>query len=305
MFDLKSRADNTCPLAFPIGLAHKGQDNVRTIAAKWLVCCAHFVLERSGYMLEKIEYEYYESVDSTNERIKERARQGAKEGLTISAMQQTAGRGRIGRKWESPPNECVATSMLLYQGDIPRAAIPSITILCGLAVRSALHKLYGLECQIKWPNDIVVHGKKLCGILVEYETLSNGESYLILGIGVNVHQHFFLEEIADKATSVELEVDKKYEKHIHRKEIVEEIWKSFLEYFNQFVVYYNLCCFKEEYEKYLVNKGERVRIENPHNTYEAIALGISGSGGLLVEINGEQKEIKNFEVSVRGMYGYV
>ena len=256
-------------------------------------------------MIENVLFEYYESVDSTNERIKERARQGEKNCFVISAMQQTAGRGRIGRKWESPKNECVATSMLLYQNELLTEAIPSITVICGLAVRSALNKLYGLECQIKWPNDIVINGKKLCGILVEYESINNGDSYMVLGIGVNVHQKYFTGEIAKKATSITLELSENSKKPVHRKEIVEEIWKNFKVYYNRFISEQSLKGFKDEYQKHLINIGLKVRIENPRNCYEAIALGISDSGGLLIDVNGERKEIKNFEVSVRGMCGYV
>ncbi|MCR5212805.1 MAG: biotin--[acetyl-CoA-carboxylase] ligase [Eubacterium sp.] len=256
-------------------------------------------------MFDKLCYEYYESLDSTNERIKERARNGAEEGLVISADRQTAGRGRIGRKWQSPQGECVATSMLIYQNDIPLDSIPSITVLCGLAVRSALSQLYGMECLIKWPNDIILNGKKICGILVEYETLSNGLSFLVVGIGVNVHQKSFSDDLADKATSIDMELLDTTIRPVHRREIVEVIWTSFMTYYKEFILYNNLSIFKEEYEKHLVNIGNRVRIERAEASYDAIARGISDSGGLIIYVNGEEQEIRNYEVSVRGLYGYV
>ncbi|MCR4600492.1 MAG: biotin--[acetyl-CoA-carboxylase] ligase [Clostridia bacterium] len=256
-------------------------------------------------MLEQLLFEYYDTVDSTNERVKKRARDGAEEGLVISANRQTEGRGRTGRKWESPKDESVATSMLLYQHQIPTGAVPSITLICGLAVRSALKKLYGLECQIKWPNDIVCNGRKLCGILVEYEKLSNGKSYLIPGIGINVHQKSFSGELEDKATSIDLEMADLGRIRVCRKDIVEAVWSSFLFYFDKFLKNNDLSDLVEEYERDLVNIGRRVRIEGEDDSYEAYAKGISENGGLIVCVDGEEREIKNYEVSVRGLYGYV
>lgn len=256
-------------------------------------------------MLEQLYFEYYDTVDSTNVRIKERARGGAGEGLVISANRQTAGRGRIGRKWDSPKDESIATSMLLYQHQVPVSAVPSITLICGLAVRSALEELYGLECRIKWPNDIVCNGRKLCGILVEYEKLSNGLSYLVPGIGINVHQRSFPGELEDKATSIDLEMADRVSARIRRKDIVEAVWRSFLSYYNKFLKNNDLGDLVEEYERNLVNLGRRVRIERADDSYEAYAKGISRNGGLIVCVDGEEREIKNHEVSVRGLYGYV
>jgi BirA family biotin operon repressor/biotin-[acetyl-CoA-carboxylase] ligase len=261
-------------------------------------------------MIKELKYEYYESVDSTNERIKERARAGEDEGLVISALFQTAGRGRIGRKWEGEKNKCIATSMLLYQNNMPPNVIPAITILCGLAVRKTIENLYDLSCQIKWPNDIIINGKKLSGILVEYENLNNGLAFLTLGIGINVHQDMFRGELEDKATSIRIELANyeekyKYVEEYENEEIIEEIWESFLYYYNEFIKTYSLSFIKGEYEKYLVNIGKTVRVETGKDCYEAIALGISDYGGLIINADGEKKEIKNYEVSVRGIYGYV
>lgn len=256
-------------------------------------------------MLERLYYEFYDSLDSTNERIKMRAKAGAKEGLVISANRQTEGRGRIGRKWESPKDKCVATSMLLHQNEVPFEAIPSLTIICGLAVRNVLAQMFGLNCMIKWPNDIVINGKKLCGILVEHERLGNGLSYIVIGIGINVHQKLFADDLVEKATSIDMEMKDTNEIHVHRKEIVEAIWEKFLVYYNQFIRSYSIAFLKKEYEKYLVNIGKCVRIESAGNSYEAIANGISDFGGLIVTVDGEKKEIRNYEVSVRGLYGYI
>ncbi|MBO6127923.1 MAG: biotin--[acetyl-CoA-carboxylase] ligase [Pseudobutyrivibrio sp.] len=257
-------------------------------------------------MLKDITYEYYESVDSTNDRIKERAHAGASSGLVISAGTQTAGKGRIGRRWESPKHDSIATSMLLTPADISLEAVPTITVVAAMAVRDAVHRLYGLDGKIKWPNDIVLGGKKICGILTEMEIRDGAVWYVVVGIGVNVHNESFDEEIAYKATSVDLELKRAgREERGHRAQLTKAIWESFKKYYNIFITTQDMSGLKEEYERNLANLGERVRIEAQENSYEAIALGINDKGELIVEVDGEQQIIRTGEVSVRGIYGYV
>ncbi|SDB37557.1 BirA family transcriptional regulator, biotin operon repressor / biotin-[acetyl-CoA-carboxylase] ligase [Pseudobutyrivibrio sp. YE44] len=256
-------------------------------------------------MLNNIRYEYYESVDSTNDRIKSRAHENENQGLVISAGQQTAGKGRIGRKWESPSHDSISTSILLKPEEITLEAIPTITVVAAMAVRDALYRIYGLNGLIKWPNDIVLDGKKICGILTEMEMKDGKVWFVIVGIGVNVHNKSFPEEIAFKATSVDLELAKAGGTHGHRQELTKEIWNSFAKYYNIFIETQDMSGLKEEYEKYLANRGNRVRIEDRENSYEATALGINERGELIVEVEGEERIIRTGEVSVRGIYGYI
>ena len=255
-------------------------------------------------MLKDIRYEYYESVDSTNDRIKIRARDGEESGLVISAGEQTAGKGRIGRKWESPSHDSIATSMLLLPEDISLEAIPTVTVVAAMAVRDALYRIYGLKGQIKWPNDIVLEGKKICGILTEMEMKEGKVWYVVVGIGVNVHNQAFPEDIAFKATSVDLELAKTTGGKGHRQELTKEIWNSFKKYYNIFIETQDMTGLKEEYEKHLANRGNRVRIEAQDDSYEATAVGITNRGELIVEVEGEERVIRTGEVSVRGIYGY-
>lgn len=256
-------------------------------------------------MLKDFTFEYYESVDSTNNRIKERAHNNEAEGLIISAGTQTAGKGRIGRKWESPKSDSIATSLLLRPQDIKLEAIPTITVVAAMAVRDALYRIYGLNGKIKWPNDIVVEGKKICGILTEMEMLEGKVWYVVVGIGVNVHNKDFPEDIAFKATSVDLELEKLGKDGGHRKELTNAIWQSFKKYYNIFVETEDMSGLKSEYEANLANIGKRVRIEAQADSYEAVALGITDRGELMVEVEGEMRIISTGEVSVRGIYGYV
>lgn len=257
-------------------------------------------------MLNNITFEYYDSVDSTNDRIKQRARAGEDQGLVISAGSQTAGKGRIGRRWESPSQDSIATSILIKPDDIKIESIPTITVVAAMAVRDALYRLYGLDGQIKWPNDIVLNGKKICGILTEMEMRDNKVWYVVVGIGVNVHNKTFPEDIAFKATSVDLELESLDTESIsHRSEITKAIWESFKKYYNIFLQTQDMSGLKGEYESHLANLGNRVRIEAQADSYEAIAKGIDNHGQLIVEVDGEYKVINSGEVSVRGIYGYV
>ena len=252
-------------------------------------------------------YEYYDEVDSTNESVKKRAEAGEQEGLIISADIQTRGRGRDGRVWVSPQHDNIATSLLLRPKKIMAAAVPMITILAGMAVRDAIEAKYGLAGQIKWPNDIIMNGKKVCGILVEMSVKDMFTNYVIVGIGVNVHNKKFAPEIADKATSVDLQLRESGKESIEtsRKDLLQEIWKNFMKYYMNFLETGDLRSIREQYEIHMINRGGYVRIQSPKGSYDAIAEGIDDQGGLVVGIDGKRKVIRNYEVSVRGLCGYV
>lgn len=263
-------------------------------------------------MLNNLVFEYYDQVDSTNDRIKARAHTGAKEGLVITADVQTAGKGRIGRSWTNPTKVSIATSALLKPDTIPLESVPTITTLAGMAVRAAIADVTGLEASIKWPNDVVIEGKKLCGILTEMEMQDKSVWYAVCGIGINVHNQDFPEDIAYKATSIDIELQKCRKSGqkglpdgVHRKAITEAVWQHFKDYYNLFLQTGDLTYLKEEYQAHLANIGSRVRIEDPAGAYEAICLGVTNRGELIVEAGGIKKIISTGEVSVRGIYGYV
>lgn len=261
-------------------------------------------------MLSQINHEYYDQVDSTNDRIKARAHQGAAEGLVITADLQTAGKGRIGRSWKNPTGVSIATSILLKPTEIPVESVATITVIAGMAVRAAIEKTTGLDVLIKWPNDVVIGGKKICGILTEMEMQDKKVWYAVCGIGINVHNRDFSEDIAFKATSVDIEMDRQRENAnipdaVHRKDITEAVWSSFAAYYNLFLKTGDLTHLKDEYEAHLANKGSKVRIEDPAGPYEATCLGINERGELIVEAADGQHIISSGEVSVRGIYGYV
>ncbi len=129
--------------------------------------------------------EYRETVGSTNDLAKEMARQGAPEGLLVLAEQQTAGKGRLGRSWTTPPGAAIAMSLVL-RPDLPPHAAPRITLGAAVAVTEAVREAAGVAAGIKWPNDVQVNGRKLCGILTEMEAEMDRVAFVVLGIGLNV-----------------------------------------------------------------------------------------------------------------------
>lgn len=250
----------------------------------------------------EVRERYYRTLDSTNNEAKKQAQIHCPEGTVISAGRQTAGRGRRGHDWETPQDEAVATSMILYP-DIPPEHLPGLTLLAAVAVRRAISGLYGLEGQIKWPNDVVLKNKKICGILTEMSAKDGRARYVIVGIGVNVHNRVFPEELEDKATSIDLELPEG--KSGDCGALRRRIWEEFVPCYETFVREQSLEFVREEYERWLVNRDREVWVLDPAGPWEGIARGIGPGGELLVETKEGLRPVDSGEVSVRGLYGYV
>ncbi|HEY8961124.1 MAG TPA: biotin--[acetyl-CoA-carboxylase] ligase [Luteolibacter sp.] len=139
-----------------------------------------------------------EEVDSTNDEIRRLAEAGAPDGRIVVADRQTAGRGRRGTAWVCPPGEALAFSMLMRPAE-PKGQWPRLALAAGLAVAEGLEK-FGVVAGIKWPNDVWIAGKKVCGVLAE-----TGADFVVLGIGVNVNVAGFPGDLATIATSLRLE----------------------------------------------------------------------------------------------------
>ncbi len=255
-----------------------------------------------------INYIFYEEIDSTNNEIKRRlAEDNLPEFTVISAGRQTGGRGRSGHNWESPKGVSIATSMALYPTTVSTEAIPRLTLIAAVAVAEALEKLYGLTCKIKWPNDILVSDRKICGILTELSAKNNHVENVVVGIGVNVHNRDFPEEISHMAISVDqaMEAMGKDVSNVHCKELTEKIWECFLTHYREFLKSEDLSEILNYYNEHLINKGRVVQVLDPLGAYEAVAKEMTNTGELLVEKDGKEIAIDSGEVSVRGIYGYV
>jgi len=245
--------------------------------------------------------QYFEELDSTNKKIDELARDGAEHGTVIVADKQTAGKGRRGRTWESPAGTNLYFSILL-RPEIEVEKAPMLTLIMAYSVAKVLQEEWRLETSIKWPNDLVISGKKICGILTEMVLDGSQIGHVVVGTGINVNVTEFPEELSDKATSLYLESKVIFD----RKKLLNEVLKEFWKQYNNFLEVQDLSFMKEAYNEILVNRGKEVLVLEPGNEYQAVAHGINDVGELLVEKNdGSKVAVYAGEVSVRGIYGYV
>ena len=247
------------------------------------------------------EIHYFPETDSTNIRAKELGEKGASHGALAVADRQSAGRGRRGRGWESPPGCSIYMSILLRPSFLPSSA-PMLTLVMAYSTAEALQECTGQEIRIKWPNDIVLNQKKLVGILTEMSSEIDYINHVVIGVGINVNMDSFSEEIAKTATSLRIETGKV----MKRSTLIAEIMKHFERNYDTFLQSGDLSGIREDYNRLLVNCGKEVRILGAKEPYQALALGINGSGELLVrKQDGSEEAVYAGEVSVRGIYGYV
>lgn len=216
-------------------------------------------------------------------------------GTLVVTEYQTAGRGRLGRKWLSPAGSCVMMSLILKPDFAPQYA-PMLTLVMGLSVAQALH------ASIKWPNDAVISGKKICGILTEMSLEGTNIREVVIGVGINVNLSALPEEVKEIATSLYLETGETYD----RNEIIGQVLQRFETNYEKYVQTLDLTYLMEEYNNLLINKDKQVRVLDPKEPFEGIARGINEKGELLVEReDGVVEAVSAGEVSVRGLYGYV
>ncbi|MCI0488260.1 MAG: biotin--[acetyl-CoA-carboxylase] ligase [Blastocatellia bacterium] len=236
----------------------------------------------------------FDSLTSTNDFARELAARGTEEGTIVIARRQTAGRGRQGRRWSSPEGSGLYLSVILRPALSPaRSSI--IALAAGVAVAETLALDYGLTPDIKWPNDVLSGGRKISGILVESAIEKDLLQYAILGIGVNLMQEEFPEEIRDSATSILIESG--------RRVAPEDFLKPLLERLER---WYRACMSRpeevrarwEELSSY--GRGRRVRIMSGDERVEATTRGLHESGALIIELeSGEVREIVSGEITLR------
>lgn len=244
---------------------------------------------------------YKDTMDSSNTQAKRMGEDGAENGTLVVTDCQTAGKGRRGRSWVSPVGmNCYYT--VLLRPDIPAEKASMITLVAALALAKAIKETAQLETLIKWPNDVIANGKKLCGILTESSTDLEYINYLVVGIGVNCNQTEFPDEIKETASSIRLETGRK----VNRCQLLGSFLTYFERYYEIFLKTEDLSQLEEEYNSLLVNRGREVKIIEKGCERVLTAIGIDQNGALLVKDGeGRQEAIISGEVSVRGLYGYV
>jgi len=244
---------------------------------------------------------FLEEVDSTNTEVRRLAEQGAPEGTLVIAEQQNAGKGRRGRGWVAPKGSGVWMSFLLRPEFAPERA-SMLTLVAAMAVSDAIYETAGLECGIKWPNDIVLNGKKVCGILTEMSSDLDTIQYVVVGIGINVGIHEFPDEIREVATSIGLCM----EGTVERARLADAVARGWERWYAAFLLTSDLSEMMDTYNERLVNRGREVKVLAPGGGYTGVSHGINRTGELIVELpGGEFRNVVSGEVSVRGIYGYV
>ena len=244
---------------------------------------------------------YFDTIDSTNTKAQELAEKGYPSGTLVVADKQESGKGRRGRSWVSPSGTGIFMTLMIKPDINPNNA-SMLTLVAALAVAKAITSVTGEEAMIKWPNDIVVNGKKVCGILTEMNAQFDYINHIVVGIGINVHNESFPEEISQMASSLMIEAEGK---RFHRAQIIAETMSYFEQYYDTFLKTQDLSALVREYDKLLVNRNKSVRVLDPKEPFDGKAMGITPKGELIVDTWESRKLVSSGEVSVRGIYGYV
>ena len=244
---------------------------------------------------------YFDETGSTNTEAKQAAEARAPHGPLAVADYENMGNGRRGRMWTSPRGVGVWMSLMI-RPEIHPSAASMLTLVAALAVSEGIGKTCGLETQIKWPNDIVADGKKICGILTEMSTELECINYVVTGMGINANMEELPEEIKDVATSILLQTGKR----VKRSQLIGAVMESYEKYYNVFMESGNMSGLLDVYNSHLANMQRSVRVLQPGSEYVGTALGINDAGELLVNPeDGAVHQVIAGEVSGRGIYGYV
>lgn len=230
---------------------------------------------------------FFEEVPSTQDVAKQLALQGAPEGLLVVADRQSSGRGRKGRSWESPPGSGVWASILLRPSVSP-AFLHLLNFAAGLSVKEAITALTGIEgVQLKWPNDVLIGGRKVCGILAEGSVETDRILYCVLGIGINVSSEGLSEGLSDKATSLSAEAKKRGTNPPGRLhllvEVIRRLHRRIAQNFSDELGRKSLL---EEYKSSCDTIGRKILFEEEGSWREGVAVDVDEFGHLVVGLKG-------------------
>ncbi len=268
---------------------------------------------------------YKDVTDSTNNDAKRLAEEGAPHGMLVVADKQEAGRGSRGRYWETPAGTNIAMS-LIVRPQIPVERVPQLTLVMGLSVAEgidlAIHESgadSSFACKIKWPNDVVLEGRKCCGILTElHMSPEGGISDVVIGVGINVNMFKFSPEIEGVAGSLLTQTGVRTDRSL----VVARVMERFEENYRRFIERCTMELLRQQYEERLINKGQEVMLLEgtpsvrdrdeveksfkSKTSQQGVAKGITDMGELVVQMDdGQIKNVAAGDVSVRGIYGYV
>lgn len=221
---------------------------------------------------------HFETTPSTQLIAHQEATKGAPEGTLIVSEEQTSGKGRMLREWHSSKQKGIWMSLIL-RPTLPLEKAPQFTLIAAIAIAKAIEDVIGLEPEIKWPNDLLLDGKKVTGILTELQGEADQIRYLIIGMGINVNQESqdFPDELQDKATSLLIESGKK----IKRKTVVQHILKNLEKYYLIYIEK-GFAPLKIIWEEYAVSIGKTITAQTSRGNITGIAEGITNDGVLMI-----------------------
>ena len=235
--------------------------------------------------------QYFESLDSTNKEALRQAEQGAKEGLTIVAEQQSKGKGRLGREWVTV-DHALAMSVLL-RPKIDVAEVSQLSLVSAVAAHEAL-SLFAPQTCIKWPNDLLIDGKKVCGILTEMQQGQHGLT-VVVGLGINVSEpeSGWAKNMRTPPTSLNA-----YSQHnIHKDDVLQAMLESLNTWYSHFIQH-GFTPVLKAWEKAHVASGQHVSVYDGNTYIQGIALGLADDGALRLLVNGEEQRIIAGDVSI-------
>ena len=222
-------------------------------------------------------------IESTSDWARQLAEAGAEEGTVTVAQTQTGGRGRLGRQWISPQGG-LWFSIILRPRQEPHD-VAKLVFVTGLAVAEALHKKYGLRTETKWPNDVLINGKKVCGILSEMNTKGQTVNYVIVGVGVNANLHVeddLPESLKTTSTSIMKELSRKIRLGTLLKVLLEEMERIYDYYLKN-----GFALLLEKWKKHAVFLGRKVTITNHNERLNGLALDVDVEGALILKLEDE------------------
>ena len=257
---------------------------------------AHWTPLLTTRVLGRAVSRYEHTLTSTNLVLKDMARQGAPHGSLCLCECQTAGRGRLDRQWSSPEGQGVWLSVLLRPTLKPEDA-PLITFACALAMAKAVREVTGLDARIKWPNDLVLHGKKLCGILLEMGFDARG-MFIVAGTGLNVRKGAYPPELAERAISIEECVA------VPDRGTIIAAYLAALEDAVTSLEQHGFAGIAEDFRRECITLGNPVHVLEAE-AFTGIAEDVDETGALLVRTTHELRRVLAADVSVRGVMGYV
>lgn len=241
-----------------------------------------------------------DTVDSTNTYAKELARQGATHGTVVLADCQTGGRGRMGRQFSSSKGLGIYCSVIL-RPDAEPSKLLHLTPMMAEAARRAVMEATGLSPQIKWVNDLVINGRKLCGILTEMSLNGTKTDYVIVGVGINCNQkkEDFPAELQEMATSLSMELGKEINRETVTESLLKQMEKASAELLTPEM-------WMDAYRQNCITLGKEVQVISGGTVRQGFAEDMDDTGALVIHFaDGHREAVDSGEVSVRGLYGYL